>query len=313
MEAAQTDLAGADRDAPALPLDRWVARFGALAVEGVAIDARVPRRLVRDEPLNTRVRGNLGARLRDLRCVTRAPTCAGCGEVAGCDYARVFEAPAATVAGAHGSHGTHPYWLQGVPALEDVAAGTRFTARVAAVGVARGALPYLDVALRDALARAGAVDLSASRPFRATAAAPVGAARRWRLTTASPLVVRADDARCREECPAAPWLAALARAGVRRLAALASAYLPDAPRARAALPDLRGVALGEGRWVAWSSRRYSQRQGRAVPLAGLVGSAVVEGDALRELGPLLGALAVVGVGKATAQGFGDLRVEPLGG
>lgn len=296
----------------ALPLSAWLARLSVLELEGLAVTASYTRGLSLEEPLNSRVRGNLGARLRALRCITRAPDCAGCREVAVCDYARIFETPSAVVAGAHGSHGTHPFWLRGLPAVERLSAGTKVVARLFAAGFARPTLPYLDVALRGALEDTGAV-AGFARPFKLGLAGPWPEATTWRLTAVTPLAVHADPAQCAKDCPEAPWLAVLVRAGLRRLGALGAAYVPGWTRARAGVPDLRGVVLEEGGLAPWSSERYSARQRRSVPLEGLTGSAVVRGEALRELGALWGLLSVVSVGKSTALGFGELRAEPLDG
>jgi CRISPR/Cas system endoribonuclease Cas6 (RAMP superfamily) len=104
-----------------------------------------------------------------------------------------------------------------------------------------------------------------------------------------------------------PSLALLASAGLRRVAALVERF-GGAPVGRVKMPDLRAARVVEDSFGAWSGRRYAKRQGRVVPLEGASGHAVVRG--IEEAAPLLHALAVTNVGKATSMGFGWLSVEP---
>ena len=123
--------------------------------------------------------------------------------------------------------------------------------------------------------------------------------------------MRGDEEVCRAMCPRVPWLALLVRAGVRRLDALVRAFAPPAggwlPRAE--LPELATVELIGGGLAPWSSSRFSHRQRRRMPLEGVQGEAAVRGPGVEELAPLLRALAVASVGKATSLGFGTLRVS----
>jgi CRISPR/Cas system endoribonuclease Cas6 (RAMP superfamily) len=58
--------------------------------------------------------------------------------------------------------------------------------------------------------------------------------------------------------------------------------------------------------------RYSSRQGRRVPLEGVVGRIVYQGDALDELVPLLALGEALHVGKGTALGMGRYRTGLFG-
>jgi hypothetical protein len=130
------------------------------------------------------------------------------------------------------------------------------------------------------------------------------------LRTETPLWLRGDEALCRALCPGVPWLALLARAGIRRLDALVRAFAPPVggrlPRAE--LPDVSTVELICGAFTPWSSSRFSHRQHQRMPLERLQGDAVVHGPNLAALGPLLRALTVTSVGKSTSLGLGTLRV-----
>jgi len=293
------------------PIGTLLGSLCGLDVEAIEMNVVVTRDLDLRDPLNVVLRGLVGARLRDLRCLTRAPTCDGCDLTSRCDYVRVFETPAALTPGAHGSHGPHPFWLQGIPAERRVPAGTMLVPRLATIGFARPLLPYLDVAFRDAWVRlgAGAVELSASRTTREALVAPPSSARAFALRALTPLVLSGDLARAKLDCPAAPWLALLVRAGVRRVRTLDAAYGGGPQQTRIAFPDLRDVLVIDGGWSWWAASRYSVRQGRRQPLGGWVGRATVRGEVMAEIAPLLSALGVVSVGKATTMGFGEVRVE----
>ena len=319
MSASSSHNSSQPGDAAPLPLHRWLGQLAALELTAldIAVHFRAPIRLA--DPACAVVRGLLGERLRDLRCLTRAPTCEGCADTTRCDYARIFTGEAASSALRTGARALHPYWLQGLPVARTIDAGTRLTARLTVTGPAASALPYLDVALRDALARIGALpresapELSASRTQRLALplAEPVPGASLWRIEASTPLVLRGDPDACERACPRAPWLALLVRAGIRRLDALLGAFSPVAAPPRVEMPRLDDVEVVEGQLVRWRGSRFSQRQGQRFPLDGLTGNAVVRGPAMATAGTLLRVLEVTGVGKATSMGFGVLAAAPL--
>lgn len=300
-----------------LPLAAWLPQLAALELTAIHVDARLPRPIRFSDPVCAVARGLLGERLRDLRCLTRAPTCEGCADAAACDYARIFAGEAGAPGVATDPRGVvHPYWLQGLPALADLPAEARLAVRLVVVGAAAEALPYLDVALRDALANLGVpasgerLSLSASRLERITIRPAPSESRLWRIEVKTPLVLRGDLDAAARDCPAAPWLALLVRAGVRRLHGLLRAFGAP-PSAPAEIPDVRDAVVTEGQVARWRGSRFSQRQGVRFPLDGLVGSAVVRGEAMPAVGALLQALQVTSVGKTTTMGFGVLEARPL--
>jgi hypothetical protein len=141
---------------PRWPVPRWIEwavgfKVVSLSVDAVCLD---PGRR-HDAPFNTVVRGLIGMRLRDLRCLTQATTCAGCPETARCDYASVFARR--LMANESDSEGDEvpPFWLQGLPAGRALARGVQLSIRLHVTGQAVDALPYLDVACRDALVHVG--------------------------------------------------------------------------------------------------------------------------------------------------------------
>ncbi len=306
------------RSPKVVPLPIWLDQLAALRLSSVQVEATFPRALRLDAPACAVLRGLLGERLRDLRCLTRAPTCGGCTEIAGCDYAAVFGAPPGQASDGTGSH---PYWLQGISADREAPAGAKLRARLVVGASVASVLPYLDVALRDALARLGAGPIlprdarpriEASRIGPLEFPAWTHGVRTWRIEARSPLILRGDTAACEQACPKVPSLALLGRAGVRRLDALLRASSTEGELPRVAFPDLRGVEVVEGELRPWTASRFSQRQGQRYPLSGLIGSLTVRGEGMSELGVLLQALAITSIGKATTMGFGALAVEPLG-
>ena len=294
------------------PLSRFLERVAQLRLARVSVTARCTRALRMKDPVCAVVRGLAGEHLRELRCITRAPTCDGCTETGACDYARTFGAQPEA-----GDREVRPYWLAGVPATHDLAPGATFSASITTVGDASRLGPYLDVALRDALRRLGSEDdggfdvrvvLGASRLEAPSLDVRPRDAERLRVMARTPLLLRGDLGACQAACPAAPWLALLVRAGIRRLDALLG-LVDGTEQPRVAFPDLADVRVVHGRMVPWSDSRWSGRQGRRFPLVGYAGEATVEGSQLREVLPLLSALAESSVGRKTTMGFGWLTID----
>ncbi len=212
--------------APGQPIERWASIACGLILSAVSVSVEVARAKGFSGPASGTIRGLLGERLREMRCITRSPTCDGCLETARCDYARVF-LHRTHRDGAHGDHEVVPLWLRGIPVVRELEAGA-FEAEVVAVDDARAALPFLEVALRDALRRAlgpsARVGVGKHREVRLAAEAP--RAPRRSLLARTPLAIGGDLERCRADCPEAPWLPALVRAAY---AASAASPRPTCP------------------------------------------------------------------------------------
>jgi hypothetical protein len=302
---------------PPWPLERWLAWATDVEVSTIEVTAhhrvREPRRLT--DPLCTIVRGWIGQRLRDLRCLTRARTCVGCREVASCDYAQVFDRGVLAAGSDVDGADTPAFWLQGLPAEHAVVADARFVIRLHVVGPARPMLPYVDVALRDALVRLGVTPLASVT--RSMSLASVTGAETSppavQLTARTPLRLRGDAIRCAAMCPSAPWFALLLLAGVRRLDRLRSAFGRAGPRPYLAWPPLDDIDVSASSLTGWHADRFSHRQRQVMPLSGHALTAVLRGAAVVRFLPLLRALSVTGVGKGTAMGFGELAVDELAG
>jgi hypothetical protein len=124
----------------AVPLAAWLAPALALPLIEIALDVTIRTPVSVSSPACAVVRGLIGQRLRDLRCLTVASTCSGCPIAAACDYGRIFEG---------GS--PHPFWLQGIPATTELDPGAQLAARLYLAAPVHTVAQYLDVTLRDAL------------------------------------------------------------------------------------------------------------------------------------------------------------------
>lgn len=292
-------------------LASWMTRVREIPLREVTARVRMRAGFVSPEPPCAKLRGLLGEKLRALRCLTGAARCAGCASAQDCDFAQLLGAPEAGVEGDE----PRPYWLRGIPA-EPMEPGAAHTARLVFVEDAVASPEALAVAWVDALERLGTnlhqrntvTDLEAG-PLR-WPASERDAVRALRIRCETPLVLRGDLARSRENCPGFPPLMLLASAGLRRVAMLLEAF-EGAPLERVRLPTARGILAREDRFRPWRAERVSRRQDRAIPIEAWHGSVELEGDELRSFAPLLQALSVLQVGKATSQGFGALTVEVL--
>lgn len=300
----------------ALPPGPWLESLGPLELWAIPFEALATRPLTLQDPLCSVLRGLLGDKLRELRCLTRAPTCQNCSEIAGCDFVSVFDA------GLH-EHTlrTPPYWLQGVPIHQQVQAGQRIEGRLVVLGSVSSTLPYLEASLRDALRFLGrpsrqphpwspAFSFRVKSPVRWVAPEGVSSPR-WSIRVLTPLVLRDGMAPCILECPQLPELVQLVRAGARRRLRLHRALQGNEQIPPVSLPDLREIQLHFGQFIPWSGSRFSQRQLQRMPMAGVLGEVEIEGEALRELSPLLSLLPLLSVGKQTTMGLGHLEATPL--
>jgi len=294
-------------------LARWVACLDALPLRRVRYAVRMASAARFEEPVGCVVRGLLGARHRGLRCVTRVDRCDGCPVAAHCDYARLFGAPDARPPTPEGE--ARAFWWQGVPMGRGLAAGQSFEAILTFVPSALPRWPHLVSAALDALEMLGPdqAPLNEVRVIEEGAVETAGpeGARAWRVSTRSPVGLRGDRSRGAARCPSADWLEPLASEGLQRISQLVATFVGERTP-RVSLPDLIGVERLEGEMRPWAESRFTHRQGKRVPMAGIEGSVVLRGAGVDALVPLLRALEVTGVGKNTAMGMGALRVEPVG-
>ncbi|MBI4820416.1 MAG: CRISPR system precrRNA processing endoribonuclease RAMP protein Cas6 [Deltaproteobacteria bacterium] len=299
---------------PRLPLATWARRVQALDLRATELEVAVNEPFDALDPINSRIRGILGARLRDAWCLTGEESCEGCCELENCHYGRTFETPAEVARGpSHGSHGVHPFWLSGIPTASRLSAGSTFSAKLTLAGPDADLLPSFEAALADAVLGLGPRRLrgrllTLASPRRSTPTIREEAAPTLSIRSLTPLILRPPSPRAKDECPAAPWLIELMRAGVRRLGSLSNAFT-RVERAAADLPELGRVEAIEGTFTPTRLVRHSQRQRARVPLEGFEGQARLAGPTLTELWPLLSALEVIGVGKSTSMGFGSIAVR----
>ncbi|NCP41771.1 MAG: hypothetical protein GW848_14985, partial [Rhodoferax sp.] len=65
----------------------------ALPIARYRLTARVQQPLSLPDYAGSLLRGQFGAALRHVACMTRQPTCPGCPLIPTCPYTRIFEAP----------------------------------------------------------------------------------------------------------------------------------------------------------------------------------------------------------------------------
>jgi hypothetical protein len=287
------------------------------------------------------LRGAFGAALRQVCCPTLDGTCGECAVREACAYLYLFETPTPPDADRLRSadHVPHPFVLRPWEGTRRrIARGEVVELELLLVGRASGYLPHLVVALgrmaalglgrdRVPLVMSGidqlglfdstrrealfdeARQLAAPREETILDALPASPVGELTLELVTPTHI-VSDGRPLEHLELRP----LARALLRRMSSLA-AFHCGAPLE----VDYRGLAdragsvrVAEDQTRFQRASRYSSRQGRRVPLEGVVGRIVYQGDALDDLVPLLALGEALHVGKGTALGMGRYRTGLFG-
>lgn len=263
------------------------------------------------------LRGAFGRELRSSVCVTRAQTCDGCGLRAACTYGRVFDpAPPDPIAGlSHGANTrTPPAYVLDIRQLPArPRPGDTCELRLTLVGPALQHRRVIEQALRASLMpgrnpflQMQMVDCQLE-PFApiAEAAPDIGLVH---LAFTTPLRIQRGGQPLRS----AGQLEArdILMAAVKRVGSLLElvvgtrdhgidyAGLSAAARlVRLTQPDLH--------WI--EARRFSARQGRSIPLGGLIGEFWLTGP-LGPFAPFLSACEWLHIGKEAAFGLGAYRL-----
>lgn len=266
-------------------------------------------------------RSAFGKTLRDQTCITGAETCAGCPALSGCGYAILFEPPPPAVrAGELAQHYTElpqPYVLAPVAAPE--AGDSSASLDLTLIGQASRRWREVLAAAAAMRVRQAKLQLQAVQPLPinsndsslgvAEAPQPPPAPGKARLRLLHPLRLRRQNRYVRpEDFDFSSFFTALAR----RISMLhdqqggpplAYDYRRLAEQARAV--QTAGMQL---RW--FDSKRYSARQERSIPMGGIVGDLVLEGE-LSELWPWLWTGQWLHVGKGAVMGLGRYQLESL--
>jgi hypothetical protein len=131
--------------------------IASLPIARYALTARVQQPLSLPDYAGSLLRGQFGAALRNVACMTRQPTCPGCPLMTTCPYTRIFETPAP----AKGSHTLqdfssipNPYVIEPpAPGARVLDADDEFTFHLVLVGHAIDQLALIIFALQRALAQ----------------------------------------------------------------------------------------------------------------------------------------------------------------
>lgn len=301
---------------------------------------RIAQRLTLPPFAGSLLRGQFGASLRRVACMTGAPNCAGCSLRQTCPYSLVFEAPApASHSMQNFSHVPNPYVIEPPPFdTREVAAGGVLQFCVVLVGDALRQLPLITFALQKALARGlGAdatracgeleevawqrgpdwqnpehfsaiwqLDDAALAAHPTTAPPPPNGGGNLRLQLHTPMRLQHQGRALRaEELSPRKLLADL----LRRLSLLAEFHAAQP----ALIEDARALVShaenlghhGKLHWRDWS--RYSSRQQQEMTLGGVVGEWQLEGDCAPLL-PWLWLGQWLHVGKNATMGMGQYRL-----
>lgn len=279
-------------------------------------------------------RGVLGGALKRLVCITRERECQACMLFRTCVYTYIFETPEERVSeeGARSEAAPHPFVLDVEPdwgprtvtgemvELTLLGSGTKAWAYVAhalregaqrGVGAERISLELKGVEQEyedrgrwaDILSRGGKLKVMNAETPRIPEMPP-----KARIRLLTPLRIRRENDLVEPERLGFDEFTA---AVLRRLA-LVTRYHSDAMwrmdhaglRERARLVKVYERKTG---WQDWA--RYSNRQGRKVPMGGVVGEMTVSMEGLEELWPLLWIGQWVHAGKGTAMGLGRYELE----
>jgi len=282
------------------------------------------------------LRGQFGAALRRVSCMTGATRCDGCLLRTTCPYPAVFEAPApATHALQRFSQIPNPYVIE-PPALGTtrIEAGDALCFNLVLVGRALGQLPLIVVALQRMIERGLGNDrargtleridieqnadwhtiwqrsdstIASHSPTRCEPP-PAVAPSAIRLVFDTPLRLQHQGQPVR---PAALTPRKLVADLLRRITLLAE-FHADHPNLIADVPALVRHAETldqqlELRWHDWS--RYSSRQRQEMPLGGAIGSWTLSGE-LESLFPWLQLGQWLHIGKNATMGLGRYQLLP---
>jgi CRISPR/Cas system endoribonuclease Cas6 (RAMP superfamily) len=282
-------------------------------------------------------RGGFGKFFRDLACTTRLPVCAGCGEVAGCSYAQVFESPVDpsrfTVLRKY-PNAPHPFVL--TPPLDQrsvVPAGERVALQVALIGPGVKYLPHF-IRILDAMGKGGdfggrfrvARVVSGVQPsteiydggarkfvgelLEWAPGGEVAGAKRIRLDFVTPLRMRVGG-----RYEVRPSFVDVAQSLLRRIHLLSAIYGEGGPEAEWMHPLLAvadGARTTKRDFEVFRWDRMSGRQGRRIEMDGVTGTVEAEGD-LGALVPYFRLGKWLHVGSGTSMGLGryEMEVEEL--
>lgn len=273
-------------------------------------------------------RSAFGARLRRNSCITGADACGGCRVQTACAYGRLFEpAPDTEAVGLHARFRDPPrpyvisprhaggYYRAGQPlvvelllfasAIRELASVRRVAARLSLRGAP---LRPLDISALDAHGEAAAISGANAAGF---VPEPPAVPKRVRLRIEHPLRLRRDGKYLDDRAfsPDAFFTALLRR--VSSLHDGANKPPLSADYAALARHAAERIVVQDARleWFDW--QRRSARQGRWVPMGGVVGELTLGGD-LAPLWPWLWIGQWTHVGKGAVMGLGRYRLEDAG-
>lgn len=310
-----------------IPLARY--RFSARMQDG----ARLP------EYAGSLLRGQFGAALRDVACMTRQPVCAGCPLLQTCPYTRIFEAPAPQVHALQKfSNIPNAYVIEPPPfGFATLETGDPLVFHMVLVGVAQEQLALVVFAWQRALAHGltkarsraelEAVELvaadgsaiavwSLAQPVIAEHPTSVQIAQMPARQASIDLDIRTPLRLQHQGHPLRPeqLTARTLVAALARRTALVLEFHANRPEYGALVPALAEQALSltdekQLHWQDWT--RYSSRQRQEMTLGGVMGRWHLHGasDTLAAVWPWLWLGQWLHVGKNATMGMGAYTLK----
>ena len=305
--------------------------------------AQVRQPLALPEYAGSLLRGQFGAALRNVACMTRQPTCPGCPLLQTCPYTRIFEAqppPKGQHALQDFSQIPNPYVMEPpTPGARMLAAGDRLEFNLVLIGHALDQLALVVFALQRALnqgltrqrvpAELQRVDwldahghaqpiwlhtqkTLAAHPTVLEVPTPPLAVDAITLNIHTPLRLQSQGQPLRaDQLTPRALLAALTRrtALLMELHAGQSGWGDAAKRVAHRSETLTDSC--DLHWFDWT--RYSSRQQQEMTLGGVLGHWTVHGtpDALAEVWPWLWLGQWLHVGKNATMGMGGYALDPM--
>ena len=305
--------------------------------------AQVQQPLALPEYAGSLLRGQFGAALRNVACMTRQPTCPGCPLLQTCPYTRIFEAPPPPK-GQHAlqdfSQIPNPYVMEPpTPGARMLAAGDRLEFNLVLIGHALEQLALIVFALQRALSQGLTRQRVPAELQRVDWLDEAGIAHPIWTPTQPTLVAHPGTLRV----PAAPngidtvslhirtplrlqnqghpmgvaqlSPRALVAALTRRTALLMELHAGQSGWGEAAKQVThKSESLTDSRdlhWFDWT--RYSSRQQQEMTLGGVLGRWTLQGsaDALAEIWPWLWLGQWLHVGKNATMGMGGYSLDPM--
>jgi hypothetical protein len=262
------------------------------------------------------LRSAFGKHLREAACITRAPQCTNCPVRAACAYSIVFEPPQPISTGRIGhaaNNNTPPGYVIEAPSLTS---NKQFIFTIVLIDKALTYLNLIESVVRKMLLNigrsgSGCVEVSRFIELDRPSELSFNSTSQIALRFDSPLRLQKNGIPLRTA--QALTASDVLMSAIRRVESIAQLRMGletnelDFKQLASMAKDI-SIAT-EMRWT--DDARYSARQGRSIPLGGLVGTVLLTGE-LEPFAPMLYAGHWLHIGKETSCGLGQYTITSFG-